>query len=230
MLDPWREIRSHCFGNEEPAVELVAYTVPAADRLTEELPAISAAVSYGSEINTLEEAQKLNRKLIERGHLTPIESVTFNFYVTGISKIAGSQLSRHRIGQGHVSSSRRFRQQEMSFVYPMLNYMKDEREVKQVYELMSLSNQHAFEQYLLLKGRHKDVKKSDARYIIPASTATMRHWWVNARALRDFLRLRLAPDAEAEIRRLAGMVLVIAKEVTPSLFEDFPLQEEQWTP
>lgn len=224
--DPWKELRKTCFGNEEPTVELVAYTDPVGkSRCAEELPAISAAVSYGSKINSLEDAQRLNRKLIDSGHLTPLESLQYNFYISGISKICGAQISRHRIGQGHVSSSRRFRQQEMSFVYPMLNYLKDEREVSSIYALMSQSNQRAFEQYLLLKGKYSGIKKSDARYIIPASTATMRHWWVNARALRDFLRLRLAPDAEWEIRRLAGMVLVIAKEVTPSLFEDFPLQE-----
>jgi thymidylate synthase (FAD) len=223
VQDPWKELRTKCFGNEEPTVELVAYSLPIGkykNRSVEELPAISAAVSYGSSIDTIDQSRKLNHQLIHKQHLTPLEACQFNFYVKGISKICGAQLSRHRIGQGHVSSSRRFRRQEMSFVYPMLNYLTDEREVKQIYELMSLSNQHAFEQYLVLKGRHTGIKKSDARYIIPASTATMRHWWVNARSLTNFFRLRLAPDAEWEIRRLAEMILVIVNEITPSLFSD----------
>lgn len=225
MFDPWRLLRNKCFGNEEVALELIAVTEPQGDDYSEMLPAISAAVSYGSGIRSLGDAKKLNHKLIHHGHLTPLESVQFNFHISGISKICGAQLSRHRIGQGHVSASRRFRQQEMSFVYPMLDYIKDEREVARIYSAMSASNQRCFEQYLILKGNNSSLKKSDARYMIPASTASERHWWVNARALRDFFRLRLASDAEWEIKRLAVAILSIVKAVTPSLFEDFTVTE-----
>ena len=55
---------------------------------------------------------------------------------------------------------------------------------------------------------------------MPVSVSTERQWWINARALRDFFRLRLDLAAEWEIRRLAYMLLDLVYMLTPSLFED----------
>lgn len=222
IFDPWKELRDEiCFGNTEPDVDLEAITTPQLiDRHTEELPALAAAISYDSAIDRLDVAERLNRKLIHMNHLTPLESVQFNFKISGISKICGAQLSRHRIGQGHVSGSRRFRKQEAAFVYPLLNYIETREEARIIYCVMSAGVQDVFERAVQLQQSIIGVKRTDSRYLVPASTATERCWWINARALRDFFRLRLAPDAEWEIRRLAGIVLELVMEQTPSLFED----------
>ncbi len=159
--DPWKELRKQCFGNEEPEVTLEAVTAPldAFGRLEETrdlwtrietLPAWSAAISYGTREKMADDVDRkraLNKKLISLGHLTPIESVQFNFHVSGISKACGAQISRHRIGQGHVSSSRRFQAQGISFVYPILNYITDEEVVKDALKQLSEANQKAFEVY-----------------------------------------------------------------------------------
>jgi thymidylate synthase (FAD) len=231
--DPWKHIRATCFGNVEPSVRLQAITTHAVimegkivkgpdPDSTEILPAISAGISYGKETNTLSplELKRLNKKLVNLNHLTPLESIQFNFFVSGISKACGAQLSRHRIGQGHVSLSRRYTQQKPEFVYPMLNYVDDTDHARLIYDVISDGIQDAYERYEQLRKPIIGVKKGDARYLIPVATATSRHWWVNARALRDFFRLRLHPTAEAEIRRLAAMVYNIAMTATPSLFED----------
>ncbi|MDQ1286046.1 MAG: FAD-dependent thymidylate synthase, partial [Thermodesulfobacteriota bacterium] len=85
--DPWKQLRSECFGNVEPEVVLEAVTVPL-DNLNkpsdsrdfwdpiETMPAWSAAISYGSRekmAHDLDRRKSLNRKLIDLGHLTPIE-------------------------------------------------------------------------------------------------------------------------------------------------------------
>jgi thymidylate synthase (FAD) len=222
IKDPWKIVRQEtCFGSVEPNIKLVAITRPTfVTEFTEQIPALSASVSYGSNIRSFEQSIKLNRNLIKMGHLTPLEAIQFNFHVSGISKICGAQMSRHRIGQGHIGGSRRFRKQEMSFVYPLFDYIETEDEVRAIYGVMSAGVQDAFERAEQLKQAVIGVKKSDARYLIPASTATERNWWINARALRDFFRLRLAPDAEWEIRRLAFMLLDIVSTETPSLFQD----------
>lgn len=231
--DPWKELRKECFGNMEPEVVLEAVTVPL-DHLgkssdsrdfwdeIEAMPAWSAAISYGSRekmANDLERKKSLNRKLIELGHLTPIESLQFNFRVSGISKACGAQISRHRIGQGHVSSSRRFQSQGAAFVYPLLNYMKDETVVRETLAKLSENNRKAYELYDDLRNSSK-LRKEDARRAIPVASSQERIWWINARALRDFLRLRLPRDAEWEVRRIAVMLYNIVTELTPSLFED----------
>lgn len=229
IKDPWKIIRNEiCFGNVEPSVVLVANSFVTSSKYgnddpwnyPEYLPALSAMISYGSQINSIEKAKALNRNLVKRGHLTPLESLQFNFRVLGISKICGAQISRHRVGQGHVSGSRRFREQSPEFVYPLLSYIETEEEVRSIYSVMSAGVKDCYERSLQLQQPIIGVKKSDARYIISASTATARNWWINARALRDFFKLRLAPDAEWEVRRVAFMLLEIVYKETPSLFED----------
>ena len=238
--DPWKDVRAEvCFGNVEPSVQLQAITSHAvsihgalpeyvAFGLTEALPALSAGISYDKIANNkpLMDLHKLNEKLIRLNHLTPLESIQFNFLVSGISKACGAQLSRHRIGQGHVSLSRRYTQQKPEFVYPMLDYVTDPEQAQAIYGVFSGGIQDAYERYQQLRRPVIGVQKADARYLIPVATSTSRHWWINARALRDFFRLRLQPNAESEIRRLAGMVYNAVIAITPSLFKDIGLTDE----
>ncbi|MDR3604628.1 MAG: FAD-dependent thymidylate synthase [Desulfomonilaceae bacterium] len=235
--DPWKELRSSCFGNVEPEIILEAVTVPLENLGTrmekrdlwetiETLPAWSAAISYGSRekmADDMERKRSLNRKLIGLGHMTPIESLQFNFRVSGISKACGAQMSRHRIGQGHVSSSRRFQAQGAAFVYPLLSYITNETDARDALMKLSDVNRKAYEIYEDLRNSNK-LHKEDARRAIPVASSQERVWWINARALRDFLRLRLPKDAEWEIRRIAVMLYNLVSEATPSLFDDIVIK------
>jgi thymidylate synthase (FAD) len=235
--DPWKELRSSCFGNVEPEIILEAVTVPLENLGTrvekrdlwetiETLPAWSAAISYGSRekmADDMERKRSLNRKLIGLGHMTPIESLQFNFRVSGISKACGAQMSRHRIGQGHVSSSRRFQAQGAAFVYPLLSYITNETDARDALVKLSDVNRKAYEIYEDLRNSNR-LHKEDARRAIPVASSQERVWWINARALRDFLRLRLPKDAEWEIRRIAVMLYNLVSEATPSLFEDIVIK------
>ncbi|MHB8205160.1 MAG: FAD-dependent thymidylate synthase [Desulfomonilaceae bacterium] len=235
--DPWKELRSSCFGNVEPEIILEAVTVPLENLSTrmekgdlwetiETLPAWSAAISYGSRekmADDMERKRSLNRKLIGLGHMTPLESLQFNFRVSGISKACGAQMSRHRIGQGHVSSSRRFQAQGAAFVYPLLSYITNETDARDALMKLSDVNRKAYEIYEDLRNSNR-LHKEDARRAIPVASSQERVWWINARALRDFLRLRLPKDAEWEIRRIAVMLYNLVSEATPSLFEDIVIK------
>ena len=274
VKDPWRELRKDLYGNVEPTVELEAITMPLVNNfgdylpkaipeesinhydvepnvdfsVIEELPAISAGVSYGAKDkleSDHERAIKLNKKLVEMGHHTPLEAIQFNFFVSGISKACGAQISRHRCGQGHVSASRRFQEADPKFVYPVLDYISDEEEIKLRYGMLAHSYKHLYTEYQRLRSdkiwwwegvmitgdtpdppsKYKEfaalpLHKEDARMVLPVSYATERTWWINVRGLRDFFRLRLAADAEWEIRRLAWMIFDMVEPLLPSLFED----------
>lgn len=226
--DRWADLRLglDLFGAVEPEVKLDAITAPVSSGAptpypAEMIPAVAASVSYGStegiQTNPAR-ALALNEKLIRMGHHTPLEAIQFNFFVTGISKSCGAQVSRHRIGQGHVSSSRRFQSGEVGFIYPPLDYIDDEEVVRTLLLEYSRLNKMLATEY---KATFKvAVKKEDARMILPVSRATQRYWFINARALRDFFRLRLAADSEWEIRRLAWILFDIVKPMMPSLFCD----------
>jgi thymidylate synthase (FAD) len=195
----------------------------------EQLPALAAGVSYGSKEKMESDSEKaiaLNRNLIKRGHFTPLEAIQLNFHISGISKACGAQISRHRIGQGHVSASRRFKTAEPKFIYPVLDYIDNETYVEGAYSLISASNRDAYETYVDIREGKRGycgqppLHKEDARVVLPISYATERTWWINVRALRDFFRLRLAADSEWEIRRLAWMMYDMVAPLLPSLFED----------
>lgn len=230
-IDKYKHLRTNLWANTEPSVELVGLTVPGSwDDYSFTLPcgsfvesweierqvAKAATVSTGVDVK---DQDKLNRNLIKLGHYTPLEAIQFNFHIKGISKAAGAQISRHRIGQGHVSSSRRYQEQGASFIYPLLDNIESEDTARQIYSVIQDDYRESYGQYLGL--RKLGLKKGDCRYVIPTASSQERIWWVNARALRDFFRLRLDSTAESEIRRLAYMILAIAKQITPVVFEEF---------
>lgn len=230
-MDKWKSQREKAWANTEPSVRLVAMTAPVSvdefdgesvttpeflePDLVESLVAEAAAVSTGIEPK---DSQKLVQKLIKMGHMVPTEFVDYTFLITGISKACSAQISRHRMAS-IVSASRRYQEQGAAFVYPLLDSIDDEDTARRIYALLSDSYKEAYSNYMGLKSL--GAKKGDCRYVIPVASATSKTWKINARSLRNFLQLRLDPTAEAEIRRLANMILAIVKHITPTLFEDF---------
>ena len=230
MTDKWRHLREHLWANAEPSVKLVAITAPVStdefdgESITtpeflepdniEGLVARAAAVSTGIEPK---DSQKLVQKLIKLGHMVPTEFVNFTFLITGISKACSAQISRHRMAS-IVSASRRYKEQGAAFVYPLLENIEDEATASRIYLLLADSYKESYNNYLGL--RDMGAKKGDCRYVSPVASATAKAWCINARSLHNFLQLRLYPTAEAEIRRLANLLLNIVNKITPTLFED----------
>ena len=65
-----------------------------------------------------------------------------------------------------------------------------------------------------------------ARKALPLATYTEAYWKIDVRNLLHFLRLRLAPEAQAEIRQFAQAIAQIVKEWLPltwEAFEDYQL-------
>ena len=261
VVDKYKDLRKDLYGNVEPEIKLEAITLPIerikynADgpysfmkdseyginwKAIEMMPALAASTSYGSKEKiegNYERAVSLNKKLISMKHDTCLESIQFNFHVSGISKGCGAQVSRHRQGQGHVSASRRFKAATPRFIYPTLDYIDDEERVKARLRMIQEINEICFGKYEHLRNEHKGyipvggsyfdatlnlpaLHKEDARLVLPVSYATERSWFINARALRDFFRLRLAADSEWEIRRLAFMLFDLVNPLLPSIFYD----------
>lgn len=230
-LDKWKGLREklNLFGNVEPEVRLIGITVPTelvcspftnpkepyCNKIEQQVPK-SALQSTGADVT---DYYALTKNLLRLGHMTPFEAIQFNFDITGISKACSAQMSRHRIGTGHVSASRRYKIQAASFIYPLLASIDDVETVKSVYIRLASVYEESFKEYHHLKDSYK-VKKGDIRYIVPVGSATSRIMWINARALRHFFELRLPATAEEEIRRLAFFLLDSVMRVTPALFED----------
>jgi len=224
MIDRWKHLRKNLFRAVEPEVKLVAITQPVDEYsnlcTSETLPAFTARESHESK-GTIEDDKRLNRKLLslDPPHDTPLQAVTFVFYVKGVTKSLQAQWTRHKIGVGWTFRSTRYvPADENKFVYPTYDYIDEEEKVRKLLTLDEEMAKKAIEIFGLK--RSLGATKEDSRRVMPVEFATSCFFYVNARALRHQLHLRLRKAAEWEIRRLTQMLFDICMKWTPSLFED----------
>jgi thymidylate synthase (FAD) len=226
-IERWKQLRQDLFRNEEPQVKLIGVTTPVEEMVSqgvtiETLPAYTARQSHESEGN-YEDDLRLNRKLISWGHHTCLEAVQFVYYVTGVSKSLAGQWTRHRIGIGWTFRSTRYvKANKNMFIYPALEYLDSEDQVRSVYQAYDREHRHAMDVYEEL--RKLGVRNQELRRLMPVGWSTAAYVYVNARSLRHFFELRLEKAAEWEIRRLAYLMFDNAMAMAPSLFEDLNAQ------
>lgn len=187
-------------------VELVRYTsdpVEAAGR--------AAGICWNKEEK--EDYGSFVKRVIQKGHESVIEHVSFTFRIEGVSRALTHQLVRHRIASYSQRSQRFVDEGEFTYVIPP-NVEKDEEARKLFIGFMEDSKD------LYHRLRDMGIPKQDARFVIPNACESKIYVTMNARSLRNFLRLRLAKDAQWEIRELAMRMFDLAFEVSPELFED----------
>lgn len=226
-------------------VTLVAHT-----ENPEKMVAASAKLCYsklGAEelMNNLtdEKTEKFLDKLMEIGHESPIEHVSFSFAVEGISRVLTHQLVRHRLASYSQRSQRYVSEGEFDYIIPpeIKNnleaeklYVKAMEDDQKTYELLAdkLFEGHIIE--FMAKNEINDrneVKKSDknaikkkafedARYVLPNACETKIMITMNARSLKHFFNVRCCNRAQWEIREMANQMLDEAKKVAPSLFKN----------
>ena len=73
--------------------------------------------------------------------------------------------------------------------------------------------------------RRKAIRQA-ARAVLPNATETKIFVTANVRAWRHFIEMRASAYADAEIRRLALLILDVLKAETPLLFGDFDVYEK----
>lgn len=229
-MDKWKNLRKNLFRAIEPEIKLVAITQPVVEYKNlctpETLPAFTARISHESK-GTREDDISLNKILIKLGHDTPFQAVQSVFYFSGVTKSLQAQWTRHKIGVGWTFRSTRYVPANQNyFVYNTYDYIDDEEKAKQLLKIDEEIAKKAIESFD--KKMTLGSTKQDARKIMPVFWATSCYFYVNARALRHLFKLRLDKAAEWEIRRMAVILFDICMKVTPSLFEDFKEQRNQW--
>ena len=140
--------------------------------------------------------------LIKAGHETPLEFASATFDVTGISISCQNQMVRHRHASFCVQSGRYVDQRENECIIPY--------GVLRAYEGAADYVKEAKELYkkLVING----VRCEDARALLPQGMATKLCVNMNFRTLRHFLKLRLHPTAQSEVRQVAKAILEICDE------------------
>ena len=207
-----------------PKVKLIRYT-PA----PEELVAMAAKLCYSaSDLDDLGEGvakkdqTKFINRLMDMGHLSPVEHASFTFGIEGVSRSFLAQITRHRIASFSVQSQRyvALGDDETGFDYivpPAIEALgeEDAAEYRRQMEQMN-----AWYQAWRKKLGDGEKSNEDARFVLPNAAATRMLVTMNARELTHFLSLRCCSRAQWEIRSVAWQMLALAYEAAPALFED----------
>lgn len=171
--------------------------------------------------------EKFIKRLVDLGHESPIEHVTFTFGVEGVSRSLLAQITRHRIASYSVKSQRYVTEGQFEYVVPPA--ISDDALLRKKYvETMEYLQKQYDELALSLKQKHIDEGMSekmaektaieDARFVLPNACETKIVMTFNARSLINMFRHRCCERAQWEIRAMADEMLKLVREVAPTLF------------
>ncbi|GAA0702814.1 FAD-dependent thymidylate synthase [Paraclostridium ghonii] len=186
---------------------------------------------------TDESVEKFLNMLINLGHESPLEHVTFTFAVEGISRSCSHQIVRHRIASFSQQSQRYVKLDQFDYIVPP--------EIEKIEEAKALfidamnKDQEAYDKLvdilfekhynnLIKSGKNeKEAKRNaekkaieDARYVFPNACETKMVCTMNTRSLYNFFSHRCCERAQWEIRELSIEMLRQVREIAPILFKN----------
>ena len=199
----------------QPNVILIAHTPEA-----EKVVAMAAKICYAKDVSIKKLQKKINdndvrafiTKLLESGHESPFEHISFTFGIEGISRACSHQLVRHRMASFSQRSQRYCFEDGFNYIEPE-DINENENEDKFFRDFM----RHSKEVYSKLID--KGVKPEDARMVLPNACETKIIVTMNARELLHFFKLRCCKRAQKEIREVAFMMKNICRKVAPNVFQ-----------
>ena len=182
-----------------------------------------------------EKDKALIEQIIESGHTSTLEHLSFNFYIKDYSRCVLQEKSRHRIASDSEKSTR-YCLKKMETSKPFVEIDRD-------------GNKHynfkEAEQYLVFTGIGQVDKASiealenvrlcvragipndKTKYCVPDSFKTTCVFTINARSLINFLELRTPPRALWEIREMAYELYNKIPTNYKFIFENYIYKEEK---
>lgn len=207
-----------------PKVELLAYTPN-----PEQTIALAAKLCYSnSDIATLSEGvgskdiSKFIEKLLQLGHLSPIEHASFTFGIEGVSRSLLAQITRHRIASFSVKSQRYVSANNgevFNYIVPPAIESLGEEYIAR-FEGQMKQMQDWYNEWQELLGGSCEKSNEDARFVLPNASETKMIVTMNARELMHYFSLRCCNRAQWEIRAISWEMLRLVREVAPNLFKN----------
>ncbi|HET9494847.1 MAG TPA: FAD-dependent thymidylate synthase [Chloroflexia bacterium] len=192
----------------------------------------AARVSYGAGTKSVREDRGLIRYLLRHDHTTPFEMVVLKFHIKAPIFVI-RQWMRHRTASINEESGRYSIMKE-EFHVPApgdIGYQsKDNKQgrsndevpaevIERFLDFLRQDRESAYahyEQFL-----QDNVARELARIVLPLSLYSEFYWQMNLHNLLHFLRLRMDPHAQKEIRDYANRVAECVKAVAPIAWEAF---------
>lgn len=201
-------------------VSLLSYTP-----IPDEVIAMAAKLCYSDssieEIKTTMDEEKravFIKRLMELGHLSPIEHASFTFGIEGVSRALLAQITRHRLASFSVQSQRYVNKSAgFNYIIPPSILALGSEAVCRYKEQME-TMQGWYNQWVEDLGGNSESANQDARFVLPNACETKMVMTMNARELLHFFRLRCCNRAQWEIRALAYRMLKLCYDACPSIF------------
>lgn len=190
----------------------------------EETIALAAKLCYSrSSISDLNEKissrdqSEFIKKLMDMGHESVLEHVSFTFGIEGVSRVLLAQLTRHRIASFSVQSQR-YVSYEKGFGYIIpdsIVALGEEAVARYKNQMETIESWYIDWQKQLGTG---EKSNEDARFVLPNACETRIIVTMNVRELRHFFSLRMCSRAQWEIRKMAEEMFRLCFETAPALF------------
>lgn len=175
-----------------------------------------------------EKTEAFIQRLMDLGHESPIEHVTFTFGIEGVSRALLAQITRHRIASYSVKSQRYVTEGQFQYIVPPA--IRDDKAASEKYiETMEYLQKQYDDITEILKKKYVDggmaekpaekLAIEDARFVLPNACETKIVMTFNARSLMNVFHHRCCERAQWEIRAMADEMLKLVKEVAPTLFK-----------
>ena len=175
-----------------------------------------------------EKTEKFLQRLIDLGHESPLEHVSFTFGVEGVSRALLAQITRHRIASYSVKSQRYVTEGQFQYIVPPA--VAADKKASEIYMKTMENLQRQYDELTgILKNNHisegmpeKAAEKAaieDARFVLPNACETKIVMTFNARSLINMFHHRCCERAQWEIRAMADEMLRLVKEIAPTLFK-----------
>lgn len=196
-------------------VELLFIT-PDAERLIE-VAGRTSYLSFDKQGKGTEKA--FIRMLIKNGHFSVLEHAYATIKISGVSRTFTHQLVRHRLCSYTQQSQRYVDESSFSYIEP--ESIKVNTDAHSIFvEFMEKSKEVYSELQKL------GIKNEDARFVLPNAVESQIVVTANLREWRHIIELRGSPNAQWEIRKVAIEIFKILKKHTPTVFEDFEVDEK----
>lgn len=204
----------------KPQVKLIRYTAD-----PEATVALAARLCYSEkELDDLTENilvkdnSKFISRLMDMGHLSPVEHASFTFSIEGVSRAFLAQITRHRIASFSVRSQRYVSEEAFNYIIPPAIEAMGAAAVAR-YEGQMATVMDWYRDWQSALG-HGEKSNEDARFILPNACETKMIVTMNGRELMHFFELRGCNRAQWEIRDVAWLMLGEVIKVAPNLFRD----------
>ncbi|MDX2162566.1 MAG: FAD-dependent thymidylate synthase [bacterium] len=215
-------------------VELIDLMPHPATGVSGDLAIVNAArVSFLGESKGQEADKKLLFYLLRHEHTSPFEMVEFKFRIRA-PLVTWWQQVRHRVANLNMQSGRYTPFEENDFYVPSV-WRKQSKSNKQASEgELTLEDSATLTEQLIVHYERgyqlyndalaKGVSKEMARLFLPGfSVYYTGVWKIDAHNLMRFLRLRMAADAQYEIRVYANAMHDLFRQALPWTAEAFDL-------